>query len=317
MDIRQLRNFVKIAELGSISRAAEALGMAQPSLSQQVLRLEDEFGCKLFRRNARGVTTTEAGAVLQRHAVLMVAVEEDAVAEMRRVAEALLSNVTLAMPGSISRLLAVALTEAVMELEPISLRLREGASGEIRSMLLDGGVDFGLLYDAEPLDQFEIKRLAREDLYLIGPPGKFAGIGGEPVITLPELGGLPLIAPGPRHGLRMALEREAQRLGVRLKVATELDALEAIVGVVADGRGYSIMPLSAVETELRREAISAARIDGSFGRTLCLARLPTLSVSEPSRVVEALVIKLLGQLIKKGRWLAMPDADLNLARETP
>ena len=81
-------------------------------------------------------------------------------------------------------LLAVALTEAVMELEPISLRLREGASGEIRSMLLDGGVDFGLLYDAEPLDQFEIKRLAREDLYLIGPPGKFAGIGGEPVITL-------------------------------------------------------------------------------------------------------------------------------------
>jgi hypothetical protein len=75
---------------------------------------------------------------------------------------------------------------------------------------------------------------------------------------------------------------------------------------VADRHGFSILPLSAIESELRSGAISAAQIDGGFGRTLCLARLPGGGAGEASRRVEALVIELLGGLIAKGRWLATP-----------
>lgn len=114
MDLRQLRNFLKIAELGSITRAADALGVAQPSLSQQVLRLEDEVGFKLFRRTTRGVTTTEAGDILQKHAQRILEIAEQAVEEMQQVRDEARAKVTVAMTASLSRLLAVPLTEAVM-----------------------------------------------------------------------------------------------------------------------------------------------------------------------------------------------------------
>ncbi|CAN7663217.1 LysR family transcriptional regulator [Phenylobacterium sp. LjRoot225] len=307
MDTRQLRNFLKIAETGSITRAADALGVAQPSLSQQVLRLEDEVGFKLFRRTTRGVTTTPAGDILQKHARQMLEIAEHAVEEMREGQEEARAKVVLAMPFSISRLLAMPLAEAAMEETPaVSLRVREAFSGPIRAMLLEGAVDLGLLYDVEPLDPFVVKRLAREELYLIGPAGKLAASSHVP---LSELGALPMILPGPAHGLRTALDQEAERLGVRLKIASEIDTLEHIVRLVVDRRGYSILPLSAIESELCSGAISAAQIDGGFGRTLCLARLPGAATTDASRRIEALVIRLLEGLMAKGRWLATPAAE--------
>lgn len=311
MDTRQLRNFLKIAELGSISRAADMLGVAQPSLSQQVLRLEDEVGFKLFRRTTRGVVVTEAGEILQRHAQRLLEIVEQAVEEMRQVREEARAKVTIAMPFSISRLLAVPLTEAVMEEAPgVSLRLREGFSGAVRTMLQEGSADFGLLFDDEPLDQFTVKRLARDEIYLIGPPGRLPGIDAGERMPMSELLRLPLIIPGPTHGLRVTLEQEMRRRGLRLKAASEIDSLDHIVGLVADGRGYSILPLSAAKGELDAGAISAQRIEGSPGGTLYLARRADTAVGEASRAIEHLVIRLLGGLMQKGQWLATPaDVD--------
>ena len=311
MDVRQLRNFLKIAELGSISRAADVLGVAQPSLSQQVLRLEDEVGFKLFQRTTRGVVVTEAGEILQRHAVRMLEIAEQAVDEMRQVREEARAKVAVAMPFSISRLLAVQLTEAVMEEAPgVSLRLREGFSGAVRAMLQEGSVDIGLLFDDEPLEQFTVKRLARDEIYLIGPPGRLAGIDSAERFVMSEVLRLPLIVPGPTHALRVTLDQEAHRHGLRLKAASEIDSLDRIVGLVADGRGYSILPLSAARSELRAGAISAARIEGSPGGTLFLARRADAPVSDPSRRIEQLLIRLLGGLMEKGQWLAAPaDVD--------
>ena len=69
MDTLQIRNFLMIVECGSITKAADRLGIAQPSLSQQLLRIEDELGVSLFKRTARGVTPTEAGRLFQEHAL--------------------------------------------------------------------------------------------------------------------------------------------------------------------------------------------------------------------------------------------------------
>lgn len=304
MDTRQLRNFLKIAELGSISRAADALGVAQPSLSQQVLRLEDEVGFKLFRRTTRGVVTTEAGDILQRHAQRILEIAEQATDEMRQVQEETRAKVAIGMTASLSRLLAVPLTEAAMEeAAGVSLRLREGPSGAVRAMLLEGGLDFGLLYDVESLDQFTVTRLGREELYLIGPPGRLAGIDGGAAIPLRELGATPLILPAPAHGLRSILDQEAQRRGLRLRISTEVDSLEHIVSLVADGRGYSILPQAAVENELRTGAVSAARIEDAIGRTLYLARRSDAPTSEASCKIEALVIRLLAARLEPKRSL--------------
>ena len=304
MDTRHLRNFLKVAELGSISRAAEALALSQPSLSQQMLRLEDEVGARLFDRTPRGVKITRAGELLATGGLAALKVLEGAQAEIRRAAAEDGRKVALGMPFSISRLLAVVLTERVMEeAAPIALRIHEAFSGAIRAMVLDGRLDLGLLYDIEPLDGLEVVRLAREDLYLVGPRGRLGG-GDGPSVGLAELTATPLVVPGPAHGLRQALEREAARLGVRLSVASEIDTLEHIVGLVADGRGFSILPLAAMAGELRAGRISAAKVEGAFQRTLYLARSPDRPASAAVLRVEALVVALIAALIAGGTWAA-------------
>lgn len=311
VDTRQLRNFLKVTELGSISRAADALGVAQPSLSQQVLRLEEELGFKLFRRTARGVTTTASGEILQKHARQILDIAEHALEEMRQVKDRARSHVALAMPYSISRLLALALAEAAMVQKPkIWLSLSEASSGEIRAMLQEGSLDLALLYDVEPLHDFTIKRLAREEMYLIGPPGKLAGLGTDASFPLNKLHTLPMILPAAAHGLRKAVDDSGLRLGFRLNVESEINSLEHIVGLVADGAGYSILTLTAVASELRSGRVSAARLDGVFERALCLARRPGSGITEASRNIEVLILQLLGGLIEKGRWVATPETGL-------
>ena len=304
MDTRHLRNFLKVVELGSISRAAEALGLSQPSLSQQVLRLEDEVGDRLFERTARGVRLTRAGEILAEGGLTALKALEGAQAEIGRAVAEDRRKVALGMPFSISRLLAVSLTERVMEeAAPVALRIHEAFSGAIRAMVLDGRLDLGLLYDIEPLDGLEVLRLAREDLYLVGPRGRL-GTEEGPAVSLAALTATPLVVPGPAHGLRQALECEAARLGVRLSIASEIDTLEHIVGLVADGRGFSILPLAAMAGDLRAGRISAAKVEGAFQRTLYLARSLDRPASPAALRVEALVVERITALIASGAWAA-------------
>lgn len=296
MDTRQLRVFLKIAEMGSITRAANALDLAQPSLSQQLLRLEDEVGSKLFRRTARGVTMTEAGLVFEDHARRILRCSEQALEEMQRFKGEALAKVTLAMPFSVSKLLGVQLAEATMQEAPsVSLRLVEAFSGQVRAMLDEGSIDLGLLYDVEPLDHLSVERLSSEELFLVGPPGRLGGVDSRS--TVGDLSALPLILPGPQHGLRQFLDREAQRLGFRLRVVSEIDSLQHIAGLVSDGHGYTILPLSAVEGEIQAGAVSAASVgDGAFRRTLCLARRSGAAVSDASRRVAEVTVKTVARM---------------------
>jgi LysR family nitrogen assimilation transcriptional regulator len=310
VDTRQLRAFLKIAELGAISRAADALGISQPSLGQQLLRLEDETGVKLFERTARGVTMTDAGRAFEPHARLIIDNAQRALADMSALRCSERIKVTLALPFSISKMIGVALVEAAIEQCPaLSLRIVENFSSQIRAMIEAGSIDLGLLYDAEPLQGFVLKRLASEDLYLIGPPGRWPGLDNDIDMAPAELATLPLILPGPQHGLRQCLERTSKRLGFRLSIASEIDSLQHIVGLVADGRGVSVLPLSAVQGEVEAGTISVVRIgQGTFRRTLCLIRRSDALLTEPVHAIEDLTIHLLATVIAKHRWIAEVEA---------
>lgn len=312
MDTRHLRAFIKIAEIGSISRAADALGLTQPALGQQLLRLEDEVGLKLFERTARGVTITEAGRIFERHARQILDNADRALEELAYFGAEARARVAIAMPYSISKMLGADLAEAAMEQAPsISLRLVEAFSGAIRAMVETGGVELGLLYDVEPLDGLAVRRLAREEMYLVGPPGRWPGPASDASVPPGELAKVALILPGPQHGLRQFLDQTSHRLGFRLNVASEIDSLQHIAGLVADGHGLSVLPLSAVERELEAGAMSAVRLgEGAFRRTLCLVRRPDAPISDASRKVEALTVAMLARMITRRRWIAEAEADL-------
>ena len=313
MDTRHLKGFLRIAETRSISRAAESLGIAQPSLSQQLLRLEDEVGVALFRRTARGVTLTEAGRIFEDHARHILAGTDQALENVRELNAAAAGQVVFAVPPSVAAILAEPLVALLKARAPrVTVRLVEAFAGSIRGWLEDGKIDLGMLYDLGPLRQLSMRRLVSDELVLFGPAGAFAQVPGQDLPTVPAamLADLTLIASGPQHGLRQVIEREAARLGLELRVEHEIDALGPTLALVAAGHGHAILPQCALAVARPGSgSVSLARItDGSWRRTLCLVRNPNHVVSYASVRVEDLTGRVVASLIREGRWHACPES---------
>ena len=312
MDTRHLRSFLKIAETGSISRAAVSLGIAQASLSQQLLRLEDEVGFSLFRRTARGVTLTETGRVFQEQARQILRLTELAVEDARQLTAESRGAVVLAVPYSISKLAGIALVEAFRSDAPqISFRLVEAFTGQIRGWLEGGKVDLGILNQLGPLRHLSSRPLATEELFLVGPRDRYGQLDKMPDVPVTELAKLPMILPGPQHGLRQLIDQETERLGAAVSVHQEIDAMAHIGTLVARGHGYSILPLPAIAEALAAGQVSIARIQqGSLRRTLCLVRNTNQVLTHASVRCEDLTIKVLSGLIEQGAWAADMDEAL-------
>ena len=312
MDTRHLRSFLKIAETGSISRAAVSLGIAQASLSQQLLRLEDEVGFSLFRRTARGVTLTETGRVFQEQARQILRLTELAVEDARQLTAESRGAVVLAVPYSISKLAGIALVEAFRSDAPqISFRLVEAFTGQIRGWLEAGKVDLGILNQLGPLRHLSSRPLATEELFLVGPRDRYGKLDKIPDVPITELARLPMILPGPQHGLRQLIDQETERLGAAISVHQEIDAMAHIGTLVARGHGYSILPLPAIADALAAGQVSIARIQqGAMRRTLCLVRNTNQVLTHASVRCEDLTIKVLSGLIEQGAWVADMDEAL-------
>lgn len=267
MDTRQLRGFLKIADTGSITRAAELLGIAQASLSQQLLRLERELGFVLVHRTPRGVSLTEQGRIFQEHARQILRSAEQAIEDGRKFGVEPTGEVILAVPYSISKLAGFTLVEAFLRHAPqVSFRLAEAFTGPIRGWLDNSKVDLGILHDLGPLRNLTARRLATEELYLVGPAGRYGDINAMPNVPVTDLAALPMILPGLPHGLRQVIEQETTRLGTTLNVRQEIDAMAHFGELVAAGHGYSILPLSIISDALAARRVSVARIGGGVMR---------------------------------------------------
>src|SRR6188768_2361572 len=173
MDLRQLEYFVRIAELGSFTRAANVLDVAQPALSRQVRLLEVELRQSLLLRNGRGVTTTEAGKVLLEHGRGILHQVERAREDLGRVGGTLAGRVAIGLPPTVARMMAVELTrEFRRRLPNAALSIIEGLSVSMQERLIAGRLDIALLYNPTPSPDFELTPLREEELVLLGPKAK-------------------------------------------------------------------------------------------------------------------------------------------------
>src|SRR5690606_28138936 len=168
MDLKQLAYFVRVAELGSFTKASQALDVAQPALSRQVRLLEVELRQNLLVRNGRGATPTEAGRLLLEHGRGILHQVERAREELGRVRGSLAGRVAIGLPPSLARVLTVPLTRAFrQQLPEASLSISEGLSTTMQDWLLTGRLDIAVLYNAQPAPEIEIKPLRDEDLILV------------------------------------------------------------------------------------------------------------------------------------------------------
>jgi LysR family nitrogen assimilation transcriptional regulator len=260
MDLKQLESFVRVAQLGSFSKAALRLGLTQPTLSRQIRLLELELRHSLLHRNGRGVVLTPAGNVLLENAQAVL----DSVARTRDNLDALRSDpqgrVVVGLPSRIARLVTTSLVREFRARFPhASISVAEGGSAVLHEWLMQGQVDAALLFEAPQSSELELSLVCTEELVLVGP--RFPRAKAVTEVPLASIGDYPLIVPRSPNATRHVLEFSARRMGVRLRIAAEVDTLQNILELVAERMGYGVVPAGAVATR-DRDRFSIARISG-------------------------------------------------------
>jgi len=310
MDVRQLRYFGAIAELGSVSAAAHRLGVAQPSLSQHVKHLEEELGITLLVRSPRGVILTEGGQILLAHAKSILDAVDIAIGDLRNHSSSELKGaVSFAIPSSASNVLSVPLCETVQhEFPNIMLRTMEAMSGHVQEWLVHGQVDLGILYDIRRVRHLRPIPLLEEDLYLVVSSDNWSEVVGadgiaESSVKLNDCANLGLVLPHRTHGLREVIEDFASQRGITMQVPIEMDSLTNMKTLVSRGSAYTILARAAIVEELHRKTLIAVPIcDPFLRRTVYLIRNPSRPATQAVFKVERLIIEIVDELVTKGRW---------------
>ena len=308
MELKQLRSFVHIAELGSFSRAAIFLSVAQPALSRQIRNLEADLGAKLFYRNGRGVELTTAGRHLIDHAKAIIDQTQRARNELMALNEETVGATVLGVPPTVGQFLTAPLVRIFRGRYPgVALRVVEVYSAHVHEWLSSARIDVGLAYDAPRANRNLVtEHLWDENLCLVGPGDDIGGVGPGgvgPDFPFLRLGELPLMLPGRPHGLRLLVDTAAAQHDLVLKVDLEVDSLTTTKELVQSGTGYTVLPLAAVYKEVELGRMSARRLSGPpLKRTVVLA---TVAQRSRSMAVEALVTvirSVVRELAAHGKW---------------
>ena len=245
MDLRQLDYFVHVAELGSFSRAASMLAIAQSALSTRVRQLEVELKQPLLHRNGRGVTLTDAGKRLLQHARGILMQVERTREELVGLRGAPSGHVVVGLPPTIARLLTVPLLKAFGARFPhASIGVMEGLSAHIVEWITTGRADLGLMYNPAVSPALESHPLLEEQMYLIGAKKAAAPRGRD--IALRQLPRFRLVLPSRPNANRVRVETELAHLGLKPQIALELDSVASLLDAVREGFGHTILPLTTL-----------------------------------------------------------------------
>ena len=304
MDLKQLEYFVRVAELGGFTRAAQALNIAQPALSRQVRLLEVELRQNLLVRNGRGATPTQAGQLLLEHGRGILHQVERAREELGRARTGLTGRVALGLPPSVARVLTVPLIRAFRQCMPqAQLSISEGLSAAMQENLQNGRLDIAVLYKPLPAPGIEHTPLMQEELLLVQarPPGS-PKEPPPPPIALREVAALPLVIPTRPNAVRMHVESEMAAIGCRPLVALEIDGVGAILDLVADGAGCALLPRNAVMRSTRPSAFVLRQV-GQPAMTIGLST--SISALRPTTLTQQATLRLLAQVAPLGG----PDFD--------
>lgn len=301
MDFKRLGYFARIAELGSLTRAGERLGIAQPSLSRQMRLLEEELGVTLFTRGARGMQLTEAGALLWARIAGPLRQIGHAIFEVRSLPSEIDGHVVFGMPPTMIHLLAGPLARRVATDAPnISLRIVDGYSGHLLDWIRRGELDSAILYGPTPAG-LNATKLIEDDLVLVGPPGSPVTAGGT--VDFKDLEGVPWVLSSSTHGLRAALEAAASKAKVKLEVRHQADSFQLMKELVSSGLGYSALPYFAISDDVAAGRLSWAAIHSPPAtRQLFLAMQSNAPSPRAVLQIEDFVRQEVAELVSAGRW---------------
>ena len=257
MELRHLHYFIAVAEELHFGRAARNLGIAQPALSQQIRKLEEELGVLLLeRRTRRDVKLTDAGRAMLREARATVAQAEQTILATQRASRGQEGQLNVGLVGSVAfDIFPVILKTHLTRFPEVQLALRELTSGEQIEALRQERIQVGFLRPREELPELQVETLLEEPLIAALPEGhrlssrlqiELAELANDPFVLTPGTGGCGTI-------LEVTLAA-CERAGFRPRRAQEATQLGTVVSLVAGGLGVALLPAS-IQNLQRRGAV--------------------------------------------------------------
>jgi len=303
MDLRQLHYFVRIVEAGSVSRASRSLHVAQPALSKRLAQLEEELGVKLLARSVRGMTPTEAGLAVFRHAQAILKQVEATQAVAAQAEGGVSGLVAIGLPWTITSVLGLALLQAVREQYPdVRLEIMEGPSSVLAQMLGQGKLDIAVVFADGGQAGLRLKPKVREPLKIVGARGV---LSGRRSLTLAAAAQLPLLLLSRPNGIRETIERVWNEHGLVPNMVAEVNAPALLINAVQAGLGCAILPACSLDERMRSGSIDTAALrDVKPTRTASIGTSMLFPVSAATECVRALVEELMERCVREGRWEA-------------
>jgi LysR family nitrogen assimilation transcriptional regulator len=303
MEIRQINYFVRVAELGSISKAAVALNIAQSAVSRQIRKLEDALEVQLLHRNGRGVTLTHAGSLLFEHGRTAAELLDLATREINLLRSSPGGSAVVGVPPTVGRMFTIPFSRRFRENFPnANLRIVESFTGNLLEWLFAGRIDVAILYDDPTVRSAIFEPVVEEDLVCIGIPTRPPPLTNG-AVTLDDLCRLPLVLSGQPHGLRRFMDDAAKNLNLRISVPLEVDALHSMLEAVRGGLGYTVLPIMAIKREAELSGLCAwPIIEPKLTRLLYVATAGQRSQAIPTQQLARLVRTQILDLTNEAEW---------------
>ena len=249
MELHQIRYFAAICEAGNISQAATKLHMAQPSLSEQLRKLEHELGVQLVVRMPRRVVLTQAGVAFRDHATRILREVELTQRHLDAVAAQTGSRIRMGVLPTVGAHVLGPVIADFRRIHPtVDVVLREeNSSSSVEHVLREGQLDIAVIRVSGTLPTpLTATLLLREPLVALVPPDHH--LAPSPQVTLAALGIESFITLKPGYGLRELVLNVLNQAGVRPQIRVEVSQITLLMALIEAGLGVTILPRLAIDT---------------------------------------------------------------------
>ena len=298
MDSRLLEYFLRVAELGSINKAAADLHLSQPALSRHIASLEHEMGTKLFNRTQGGVTLTDSGKLLSDRARPLL---RQFTILKEQVGEKAAGQLAIGIPPSWHQVFtSVFVSNMVRQYPSVSLRVYEGVSNVLRDYMLAGLLDLCIVpFDASPAAGYRQTALVREPLVLVGRAED--GLQPDEPAPVSRLDGLRLVLPGRPNMLRAQVEHTLSRKGMQFRLGVETDTLSLCMELARQGVGHTVVPACTLYQHVFGDTISWSPVKGMY-LTWALCENQARTHSQAVREGRRLVLHTVSEALASRQW---------------
>lgn len=305
MNLRRLKYFIKIVDVGSLTQAADILHIAQPALSQQLATLEGEVDQQLLIRTKRGVTPTDAGKILYTHAQAILRQCAQAQSAIDGAGRALSGQVSVGLaPGTAAQQLAIPLLTEVQRQHPgIVLYFNENFGTTLSELIMSGRMDMAVIYGDRDIHGLRFLPLMKEELFFVCPHAL-----GKPrrEIALTEVARYDLFLPRIYNIMRKVADDAFTLAGLSYRVKCEIESQTTLNAALAAKLGGTIMPESAARTMLQPANAWMARIvEPNVLTSLSFCMSDHLPLSQPAEAVKGILLSLMAQRTEDNRPLAL------------